>query len=183
MSTNCLDSPNRLLSTGRISSWLPFPRLAAKPSYRWKDVMDVLSDALRAVRLCGSVFFTAEFSSPWAVNSPNPELLASIVMPEAEHMSLFHILMEGQCLVECGTYTPVTMETGDVVVFPHGHAHTMRSDENARTTRLDHVLSHPSPDALPQVSFGGGGATARLLCGYLNCNQRFAPLFAALPPI
>ena len=145
-------------------------------------MMDVLSDVLRAVRLCGSVFFTAELSAPWALNSPNPELLASIVMPDAQHMSLFHILVEGQCVVECGQYT-VMMEAADVVVFPHGHSHTMRSDDNARATRLDHVLSHPSPNALPQVSFGGGGRTARLICGYLNCNQRFAPLFEALPPI
>jgi AraC family transcriptional regulator, alkane utilization regulator len=145
--------------------------------------MDVLSDVLRAVRLCGSVFFTAEFSSPWALNSPNPELLAGIVMPDAEHVSLFHILTEGQCLVECGQYPRVAMESGDVVVFPHGHSHTMRSECSAHTTRLDHVLSRPSPDALPQVSFGGGGRTARFICGYLNCNQRFAPLFEALPPI
>ena len=57
--------------------------------------MDVLSNVLRAVRLCGSVFFTAEFSAPWALESPNPDLLATIVMPEAEHVSLFHILIEG----------------------------------------------------------------------------------------
>jgi hypothetical protein len=141
--------------------------------------MDVLSDVLGAVRLCGSVFFTAEFSSPWALNSPNPELLANIVMPEAEHMSLFHILMEGDCLVDCGARTSVAMEAGDVVVFPHGHPHTMRSDDTAQTTRLDHVVSHPSPDAVPRVSFGGGGRTSRLICGYLNCSQRFAPLFQA----
>jgi hypothetical protein len=53
--------------------------------------MDVLSDVLRSVRLCGPVFFTAEFSSPWALDSPNPDLLATIVMPQAEHVSLFHI--------------------------------------------------------------------------------------------
>jgi AraC-like DNA-binding protein len=145
--------------------------------------MDVLSDVLGAVRLCGSVFFTAEFSSPWALNSPNPELLANIVMPEAEHMSLFHILMEGDCLVDLGARTSVAMEAGDVVVFPHGHPHTMRSDDTAQTTRLDHVVSHPSPDAVPRVSFGGGGRTSRLICGYLNCSQRFAPLFQALPPL
>lgn len=145
--------------------------------------MDVLSDVLRAVRLCGSVFFTADFSSPWALDSPNPDLLAGIVMPEAEHVSLFHILIEGQCRVECGKYAPLAMESGDVVVFPHGHSHTMRSEDSAQTTRLDHVLSQPSPDALPQVSFGGGGRRARFICGYLNCNQRFAPLFEALPPI
>ena len=36
------------------------------------------------------------------------------VMPDAEHLSLFHILMEGQCVVECGTYTPEGVnEAGD----------------------------------------------------------------------
>ena len=145
--------------------------------------MDVLSDVLRAVRLCGSVFFTAEFSSPWALDSPHPDLLATIVMPEAKHVSLFHILVEGECLVECGNHRGVAIASGDLVVFPHGHSHTMRSDDSARTTPLDHVLSHPSPDACPQVSFGGGGRKARFICGYLNCNQRFAPLFEALPPM
>ena len=65
----------------------------------------------------------------------------------------------------------------------HTDAHTMRSEDSAQTTRLDHVLSHPSLDALPEVSFGGGGRRARFICGYLNCNQRFAPLFEALPPM
>ncbi len=145
--------------------------------------MDVLSDVLRSVRLCGSVFFTAEFSSPWAVDSPNSDLLATIVMPEAERVSLFHILVEGQCLLECDSYPHLTMESGDVVVFPHGHAHTMRSDHAAEVTPLAHVLARPSPDALPNVSLGGGGRRTRFICGYLNCNQRFAPLFDALPSI
>ena len=143
--------------------------------------MDVLSDVLRSVRLCGSVFFTAEFSSPWALDSPNPALLATIVMPDADHVSLFHILMEGQCVVECDNAPHVTVESGDVVVFPHGHAHTMRSGDSADATPLDHVLSRPSPDALPNVTLGGGGRRTRFICGYLNCNQRFAPLFEALP--
>jgi YesN/AraC family two-component response regulator len=40
--------------------------------------MDILSDVLRIVRLSGAVFFTAEFSSPWALDSPNSDLLATI---------------------------------------------------------------------------------------------------------
>jgi AraC-like DNA-binding protein len=145
--------------------------------------MDVLSDVLRSVRLCGSAFFTAEFSSPWALDSPNPDLLATVVMPEAEHVSLFHVLMEGQCLLECERHPRVEMESGDVVVFPHGHAHTMRSEDAAPSTSLHHVLSRPSADALPHVSLGGGGRRTRFICGYLNCNQRFAPLFEALPSV
>jgi AraC-like DNA-binding protein len=115
------------------------------------------------------------------LDSPNPELLATIVMPEADRVSLFHILMEGQCVVECDGCPRVAMESGDVVVFPHGHAHTMRSEDSAESTPLDHVVSRPSSDALPNVSLGGGGRRTRFICGYLNCNQRFAPLFEALP--
>jgi hypothetical protein len=59
----------------------------------------------------------------------------------------------------------------------------MRSEDGAEATPLDHVLSRPSPDALPNVSMGGGGRRSRFICGYLNCNQRFAPLFEALPSI
>ena len=89
--------------------------------------MDVLSDVLRVVRLSGAVFFTADFSSPWAVESPIPERLAAAVMPEAECVVLFHILVEGQCEVECQGHPVTTMDSGDVVVFPRGDQHTMRS--------------------------------------------------------
>jgi AraC family transcriptional regulator, alkane utilization regulator len=143
--------------------------------------MDVLSDVIRVVRLSGAVFFTADFSAPWALASPNPDLLADIVMPEAECVVLFHILMEGACVVECEGCPPARLDANDVIVFPHGESHTMRSDERAALTRMDAVFPRRSEDALPQVTFGGGGRTSRFICGYLNCDQRFAPLLTALP--
>jgi hypothetical protein len=57
----------------------------------------------------------------------------------------------------------------------------MRSAADAALTRLDHVLSRPALDAIPQLSLGGGGRRARFICEYLNGTQRFAPLFDALP--
>jgi hypothetical protein len=45
--------------------------------------MDVLSDVLRVVRLSGAVFFTAEFTSPWAVQSPPSDSLAAMILPDA----------------------------------------------------------------------------------------------------
>lgn len=143
--------------------------------------MDVLSDVIRVVRLSGAVFFTAEFSSPWALESPNPDLLADIVMPDAECVVLFHILMDGACIVECAGCPPAQMDANDVVVFPHGEPHTMRSDEGAQVTRMDSVFPRRSHDVLPQVTFGGGGRTSQFICGYLNCDQRFGPLLSTLP--
>ncbi|MGE5204882.1 MAG: AraC family transcriptional regulator [Chlamydiota bacterium] len=143
--------------------------------------MDILSDVLRVVRLSGAVFFTAEFSSPWALDSPNPELLASIVLPDAECVVLFHILTEGECFILCKAHAPVKMEAGDVIIFPHGEPHTMCSHIGMKATPMGAVFSQSSTDATPQLAFGGGGQKSRFICGYLNCDQRFNPLVSALP--
>ena len=143
--------------------------------------MDVLSDVLRVVRLSGAVFFTADFSAPWALESPIPEMLASAVMPEAECVVLFHILVEGECEVVCQGHPVTTMETGDVIVFPRGDQHTMRSHGAGTPTPLASIFSPGGYDEPPQLSYGGGGRTSRFVCGYLNCDQRFSPLVEALP--
>ena len=143
--------------------------------------MDVLSDVLRVVRLSGAVFFTADFSAPWAIESPIPEMLASAVMPEAECVVLFHILVEGECEVVCQGHPVTTMETGDVIVFPRGDQHTMRSHGAGTPTPLASIFSPGGYDEPPQLSYGGGGRTSRFVCGYLNCDQRFSPLVEALP--
>jgi AraC-like DNA-binding protein len=145
--------------------------------------MDVLSDVLRVVRLSGAVFFTADLTSPWAVESPVPEALVSAVMPEAESIVLFHILVDGECEVQCDGQAPITIHAGDVIVFPRGDQHTMRSHGGGMATPLMSILAprqHPEP---PRLSFGGGGSPTRFVCGYLNCDQRFSPLVEALPTI
>jgi AraC-like DNA-binding protein len=143
--------------------------------------MDVLSDVLRVVRLSGAVFFTADFSSPWGIESPIPDMLAAAVMPQAECVVLFHILVEGECEVECQGHPTTTMQSGDVVVFPRGDQHTMRSHGAVCATPLGTIFSPGEHDEPAQLSYGGGGRTSRFVCGYLNCDQRFSPFVEALP--
>ena len=129
------------------------------------------------------VFFTADFSSPWSVESPVPEMLASAVMPDAECIVLFHILVDGECEVLCERHPTLTMESGDVVVFLRGDQHTMRSHVAAVTTPVTSIFSPGRYDEPQMLSYGGGGKTSRFVCGYLNCDQRFAPLVEGLPTI
>ena len=143
--------------------------------------MDVLSDVLRVVRLSGAVFFTADFSTPWAVESPFPDILASAVMPEAECIVLFHILVDGECEVECQGHPLTTMASGDVVVFPRGDQHTMRSHGAGKAMPIGAIFTPGKHGEPQQLSYGGGGRTSRFVCGYLNCDQRFGPLVEALP--
>lgn len=143
--------------------------------------MDVLSDVLRIARLSGAVFFTAECSRPWAVESPMPEMLTSMVGSQDGCLALFHILIDGECIVECKGLPPVKMNAGDVVIFPHSEPHTMRSNTGVKPVSISTLELPSSPESVPKICFGGDGDKAKFLCGYLNCNQSFRHLTAALP--
>jgi hypothetical protein len=145
--------------------------------------VDPLSDVLQVVRLSGAVFFTTDFSAPWAVASPPPDQLAALLIPDADCIALFHILAEGHCWVEMEGSGPLAMSQEDVVVFPMGHPHVMASRPGFRPTAIGNMLPPPPYPEMPlaQVVHGGGGDRTRFVCGYLHCDQRFNPLFESLP--
>lgn len=143
--------------------------------------MDVLSDVLRVVRLSGGVFLSAKFSAPWSVESPPPDQLAPILMPTAESISMFHILAEGDCWFEVKGQPPLKVESGDVVIFPRGDQHLMSSGPGLKPVPIGRILS--VGPGVSQLVHGGGGKGAEFVCGYLYTDQRFNPLFEALPTL
>jgi AraC-like DNA-binding protein len=145
--------------------------------------MDVLSESLRVVRLAGAIFINARFTAPWCYRSPSADAVAPLLEPGAERVVIYHWVTEGECFVELGSGPPVHLVTGDVVVFPQGHAHLMTSQPGLAPgvgAPLHTVLSRR-----PRlITYGGGGATTRLVCGYLACDTHGARmLFAGLPPL
>jgi AraC-like DNA-binding protein len=145
--------------------------------------MDALSQTLRVVRLVGAIFINAKFTAPWSYQSPHAATAAPLLEPGAERVVIFHLITEGECYVELANEPPVHLRGGDVVVFPQGDAHVMSSAAGvppARGARLDQVLARRPR----QLIYGGGGATTRLVCGYLACDLRLAQmLFAGLPAL
>jgi AraC-like DNA-binding protein len=75
------------------------------------------------------------------------------------------------------------MDSGDVVVFPRGDQHTMRSHGAGTGMPLASIFTPGGHNEPPQLSYGGGGRTSRFVCGYLNCDQRFSPLVESLPTL
>ena len=145
--------------------------------------MDALSETLRVVRLVGAIFINARFTAPWCYQSPRADMAAPILEPGAERVVIFHLITEGECFVEMGDAPPLHLVAGDIVMFPQGDAHRMGSAPGlvpASGARLDEVLARRPR----QLSFGGGGATTRLVCGYMACDVRFARmLLEGLPPV
>jgi AraC-like DNA-binding protein len=145
--------------------------------------MDALSETLRVVRLVGAIFIHGRFTAPWCYQSPHADTAAPLLEPSAERVVIFHMITEGECFVEIDGVAPTHLMAGDAIIFPMGHAHLMTSQPGlapASGARLDEVLSR-RPRLL---AYGGGGATTRLICGYLACDARLAQmLLSGLPPL
>jgi AraC-like DNA-binding protein len=148
--------------------------------------MDVLSDVLRAVRLTGAVFFDVDFSAPWVAETPPGTAIAANVMPEAEHIIMFHAITSGDGWAELldDSVPPFRLSAGDIIVLPMSDAHVLCSRPGMRATPDLAMYRRPNDRHLPiYVEKGdGGGEQTRFVCGYLGCDARpFNPVLQALP--
>src|SRR5262245_20071863 len=104
------------------------------PRSSLEDEEDVLSDVLRAVRLTGAVFFDVEASAPWVAPTPAARKIATSVMPEAEHVIMFHAVTSGGCWAELedNSVPPLRLSAGDIVVVAMGDPHVFCSTPGLR---------------------------------------------------
>src|SRR5262245_14016863 len=79
--------------------------------------MDAFSDILSGVKLNGAIYFKADFSAPWGVSSPGWKNMVDIVAPGAEHLVLYHLIIEGNAVAELADGKSIELNPGDVVVF------------------------------------------------------------------
>jgi AraC-like DNA-binding protein len=150
--------------------------------------IDVLSDVLRTVRLTGALFFPLEASSPWVDEIPGAAVFASVVLPGAQHVVSYHIVRQGACWATLVDGPPVHLESGDILVVPHGDHYVMSSAAGMRSdVPVDAVLTffrQMASGSRPSVVIEGGGGPdgADLVCGFLGCDVRpFNPVLHALP--
>jgi AraC-like DNA-binding protein len=144
--------------------------------------MDPFSQVLNALRLEAGIFLDAEFTAPWCVD-PAPGKEARRILPSAEHVAIYHLLVEGRCRASLSDgAAPIELAAGDLILFPRGDGHLLGSDVR-RTPLLAETLVQASPEGgLARIVHGGGGDRTRFICGYLACDSRVCrPLLQALP--
>ncbi|HVB39988.1 MAG TPA: AraC family transcriptional regulator [Terriglobales bacterium] len=142
--------------------------------------MDPFSEILSGVKLTGAVFFTAYFSAPWGVSAPAAPLTVA-----APHLMLYHMVVDGEAAVATRDGQVLDLNAGDVVVLPHGQAHDM-SSKGAKPPFLNYSIVEAKIQAgdLTPLRAGGGGATSRLVCGYLACDPCLSrPILDGLPAV
>ena len=151
---------------------------------------DPLSDVLRIVKLTGAVFHAVEASFPWGVEVPPARAYASIILPRAQHVVSYHIILKGSGWVLLSGIEPTRFEAGDILLLAHGQPYSLLSTPEQK----------PEYDAQATLAFfrewvagklpfvtregGGGAGGAEYVCGFLGCDMRpFNPVLSSLPPM
>ena len=149
---------------------------------------DVLSDVFRAIKLTGALFFWVDASSPWNVEVPRAGSFARIILPSAQHVISYHIVINGSGWISIGDSQPIEFAEGDILVIPHEDSYAMRSAPDDRSDltpedSLDFFRAMAAGQLPAVVTEGGGGPIGtRYVCGFLGCDARpFNPLLEALP--
>lgn len=144
--------------------------------------MDVLSDVLRNVRLSGALLFFAEYREPWCISCPSSRQIAPMLVPGARELVIFHIVIEGGCMVSTPDGEAVHLASGDAVMLAQGDQHLMGDVLLREPVPIVELLPMPPWTRAPFLVHGGKGAMTRVLCGFLHCaDARLSPFLASLP--
>ena len=142
--------------------------------------MDILSDALDALRTGRPAVVRTEARAPWAVRF-RPIAGAG-----------FHVVAEGDCLLlppESGAGEPtepgepLALGTGDIVFLRRGSGHTLC--DTASTAPIDFVPDKPRDTSpIGRFTVPGDGAAAVLVCGAYQLDvERRHPALGDLPDV
>lgn len=144
--------------------------------------MDAFSEVLGGLRLKGAVYFRAALSAPWSVKAPHSSQMVSVLSPGAEHLVIYHLVVEGSMIAQAAGGEPIAMGPGDIIVFPHGDAHELRVGTTAPEIDETSVMAKIGARDLSPLRSGGGGAITQVVCGFMACDPLLCrPILAGLP--
>jgi AraC-like DNA-binding protein len=149
--------------------------------------MDALSEVLGVIRLTGAVFLEMELRAQWSYLTAPARAIADVLMPEADHVIPYHLLVEGTCYARLTDGEFVELAQGDLVMFPGGDRHVLATASHtslhvAPTEITGESLSYLKRNEVVPFKSGERGSATRIVCGYLACDKRLAePILLSLP--
>jgi AraC-like DNA-binding protein len=111
-------------------------------------------------------------------------MVAPYFTNEDRHVIIYHLLTEGKAWASLEGGAPVALEGGDVVVFPHGHAHLMGNGPPVEPVDNSKQIAHILEQGLRVARMGGGGEITRYVCGYMAGDPHLSRvILSGLPPL
>ncbi len=141
--------------------------------------MDALSEALRSVRMTGAIFLAAEFTEPWSFAAPLARHAAPVLAPGTDRIINYHLVTDGEAWVKIPGEPDLLVEAGEIIVIPHGEAHTFCNGTTEMAVDGASSLRQHVAGGLTTLRWGGGGATTAFLCGFMGCERQADKSFLA----
>lgn len=143
--------------------------------------MEALEEMLRSVHLTGGIFLDALFTEPWCIRGQiSPEDCAPFLATPAR-VICFHFVVEGRALVGIAGEPPLAVAAGEIVLLPRNDLHTLASAPDLDPVEAGTLIQPAAEGGLARIRHGGGGASTRMVCGFLASEERSSPLLDALP--
>lgn len=140
-----------------------------EPLTRFQE--DVTALLLRSIHVKSTLYCCAKMSAPWGFRVSSREVAS------------FHIVTGGSCwLTVEGVEGSVLLAEGDLVILPHGHAHTMTDHPASAVMRLEDLVALQLSGEDGHFYSAGQGAVTTLVCGGFRLeDQLINPLLSLLP--
>lgn len=119
-------------------------------------------------------------------------MLATALMPGADHVLAYHLLVKGDGWAACEGQAPVRLASGDIVMFPRGGGHVLSSAPGMRASEDRSDWRHATRDDPKPISVayhrgvlrpGSPGpadeASTVVVCGFVACACNSAPACCA----
>lgn len=128
-------------------------------------MLDLLSDILTRLSFKGTLYFRTSFSEPWGVK-----------VPAFSNVARFHYVHRGECVVRVeGDASECRLSQGDLVLIPHGRAHTLtcRHSGSHEALELDDVIERSGWKGYGTLVYGGPepALETQLICGHFSIAQ------------
>lgn len=146
-------------------------------------ISGVVDDALRSLRIGGTLLLREAYAPPWSISIPDAQSLAELlgVKPDV-HVVAFHLVEFGHCEIKPEGADEVLLTAGEMVICFGSNAHRLSQGKPTQTQSVETLLAG-GPN-LNRPDARGLTAGTSLLCGvFLLQHTAFNPLFAALPPL
>ncbi|MEM9191435.1 MAG: AraC family transcriptional regulator [Myxococcota bacterium] len=141
---------------------------------------DVLSFALEALKVSGSVVLHHAYAKPWAIHIPRAEELATALNVDAgTQVVAFHVAERGEFELSL-LQQPVGVNPGELAVAFGGEAHRLHRGTRTRAVSLADILT--GTDAPPDGE-GVAGATKLLSGVFMLRDTKLNPLLSSLPAL
>jgi len=134
--------------------------------------VDVLTDVLETLRARGACYARIGAAAPWGLEMPVGDI------------AVFHLILEGSCILRMEGHEDVELEGGDLVALPHGLPHELISGPKARSQSIMDLIEKLGEHGPVSLEIGERGERAVFVCGKIVFEDPAGhPLLAALPRV